>query len=542
MGQYQLMPPPHARRRTVLRYLAVGGAAALAVLIGAAIVFLPSENDIRRRLERGLSARFDADVTLAELHVSLIPRLKVEGAGLKLVPRNRPHAPPLLVVSRFTARAPWRNVFLRPRRVSDVELSGMRITIAHKPDDDGVRDKEHGACQGERHPLHASDARPAQSSPVLIEKLTAPGTEIVLLPRNPAKLPRRFSIASLNVRGITLDQPLDFDAVLTNPTPRGLITAHGRFGPWMAGDPGLSPVEGKYVFEHADLGTIKGLGGMLTSSGGFGGVLEQILVAGATDTPDFSLDTAHNPLPLHTNFEACVDGTDGDTYLDTVRARLASTPISVRGRVEGKVGVHGRTIALDASVDGGRIEDVLRLAVKGDQQVMTGQVSLTTTLLLPPGEESVVERLQLNGQFGIARTRFSGPTVQGKIDEFSRRGRGRPLDQSVSNVSSELAGRFTLGRGTLRLQGLSFNVPGARVRLRGTYGLVTEQIDFTGTVRLDAKVSQTTSGFKSTLLKAADPLFSRKNAGTVLPIEISGTRSHPKFGVDVKGVLTRKVK
>ena len=34
-----------------------------------------------------------------------------------------------------------------------------------------------------------------------------------------------------------------------------------------------------------------------------------------------------------------------------------------------------------------------------------------------------------------------------------------------------------------------------------------------------------TSGLKSTLLKAVDALFSRSDAGTVVPITISGTRS-----------------
>jgi hypothetical protein len=112
----------------------------------------------------------------------------------------------------------------------------------------------------------------------------------------------------------------------------------------------------------------------------------------------------------------------------------------------------------------------------------------------------------------------------------------------VRNVASDLSGRFTLGGGTLRLEGLAFGVPGARVRLRGTYGLASEQIAFAGAVRFDAKVSEMTTGLKSTLLKAVDPLFSRRDAGTVVPITISGTREHPKYAVDVKGAITRKVK
>jgi hypothetical protein len=80
------------------------------------------------------------------------------------------------------------------------------------------------------------------------------------------------------------------------------------------------------------------------------------------------------------------------------------------------------------------------------------------------------------------------------------------------------------------------------VRLAGGYGLETEALDFDGTVRLQAKVSEMTKGVKSILLKVIDPLFSRKDAGTVLPIHIKGTRAQPKFEVDVKGALLRKAK
>jgi len=73
-------------------------------------------------------------------------------------------------------------------------------------------------------------------------------------------------------------------------------------------------------------------------------------------------------------------------------------------------------------------------------------------------------------------------------------------------------------------------------------GLTSEQIALAGSVRLDAKVSEMTSGVTSPLLKAVDALFSRHDAGTVVPITITGTREYPNYGVDVKGVLTRKVK
>jgi hypothetical protein len=47
-----------------------------------------------------------------------------------------------------------------------------------------------------------------------------------------------------------------------------------------------------------------------------------------------------------------------------------------------------------------------------------------------------------------------------------------------------------------------------------------------------AKLSQTTTGPKSFFLKALDPFFKGKNAGTILAIKITGTKDRPAFGLD----------
>ena len=54
---------------------------------------------------------------------------------------------------------------------------------------------------------------------------------------------------------------MPFEAELTNPLPRGLIRTEGRFGPWNRGNPGGTTLDGKYMFEKADLSTIKGIAG-----------------------------------------------------------------------------------------------------------------------------------------------------------------------------------------------------------------------------------------------------------------------------------------
>jgi hypothetical protein len=84
-----------------------------------------------------------------------------------------------------------------------------------------------------------------------------------------------------------------------------------------------------------------------------------------------------------------------------------------------------------------------------------------------------------------------------------------------------------------------FAVPGAQVHLDGSYALRREVLAFKGNLLLDAKVSQTVSGWKSLLLKIADPLFSREGGGSSIPIKIEGTRDDPKFGLDMGRVFNR---
>ena len=171
------------------------------------------------------------------------------------------------------------------------------------------------------------------------------------------------------------DRPVRFTARLTNPKPTGLVTATGQFGPWAADQPSASAISGSYEFAHADLDTIKGIDGTLESKGDFAGALDQIDVKGHSTTPDFSLDIGGTPLPLSTTFVALVDGTNGDTILHDVDARLAGTPIKAKGGILHTPGRKGRTVVLHATIDKGQLPDVLRLALDDKEPIMDGLLS-----------------------------------------------------------------------------------------------------------------------------------------------------------------------
>jgi len=68
--------------------------------------------------------------------------------------------------------------------------------------------------------------------------------------------------------------------------------------------------------------------------------------------------------------------------------------------------------------------------------------------------------------------------------------------------------------------------------MAGVYTLDGSKFDFHGQAKLQAHPSQMTTGWKSALLKLADPFFAKQGYGTVVPIEIHGTKGEPHFGLD----------
>ncbi len=195
----------------------------------------------------------------------------------------------------------------------------------------------------------------------------------------------------------------------------------------------------------------------------------------------------------------------------------------------------GHSVQLDVVIAKGKIEDLLKLAIHTDPPIMTGVVRLKTKFDLPPGEPDVANRLKLSGNFGVSGAQFTNDKIQGKIDALSRRSQGKPKlaqDNIPDTVHSGLTGTFGLDNGLISFSQLEFMVPGTRVNLTGTYSLDGNQFDFHGNVRMDAKLSQMVTGWKSILLKPADPFFSKNGAGTEIPVKITGTESEPHFGTD----------
>jgi hypothetical protein len=509
------------------------------IAIGAALVVLAivagagsRTATLRRLVIDTLADRLDSEIELQSFSVDTFPTVDIRGEGLVVRWRGARDVPPLVSIRSFRITGGMAGLVTRPRRFRMITLHGLEINIPPG----GPHFKDHSGQAAD-----ADSPDQPSSSPIRIDVLESNDALLRLIPSRAGKIPREFAIHRLRMTGVGVERRMPFSAELTNPMPRGFIRTEGRFGPWARREPGATPLDGTYTFENADLSTIQGIGGTLTSIGEFSGLLARIDVKGETRTSDFHLDLTGKPLPLTTRFQAVVDGTDGDTYLKAVDATLGRSSIFASGSVTGTPGVKGRTVQLHVKVSDGRIEDFLQLAVKSSRPPLTGRIALHTDFVLPPGKRDVVDKLRLTGQFDLSSAQFTDPGVREKLAAMSQKAGGTEPGDPPDSVLTDLEGRFKLSDAMLALSELRFQVPGAEVRLSGTYGLKSEALDFDGTLRMRATISEAAGGgLRSVFLKVFDPLFKKQGAGAVIPIRVHGTREQPKFGLDVVKALTPK--
>jgi hypothetical protein len=199
-----------------------------------------------------------------------------------------------------------------------------------------------------------------------------------------------------------------------------------------------------------------------------------------------------------------------------------------------KAASEGKTISLEGTEQQGRIEDWLRLLSKADPPAFTGAMNFRVQVLVPPGKQSFIERVNLLGDFGIDAASFNRATTQEKVVNLSQLAQGEKKNDDPASVVENLKGHVVLKHAIATFSSLSFSVPGALAHVHGTFGLLTEQVDLHGTLQVDKKLSKGSKGVKSVLLKSVEPFFKKKDAGEIVPIRIGGTYNHPSYGLDVK--------
>lgn len=469
----------------------------------------------RQRLITYLEDKFDSKVEIGELDFRHLEGTRIEAIGknFRLHLERRTDIAPIVAFDRISIESDIATLYNGPRVVNRVVLTGLKITIPPRD---------------ERPKPQASSG---SANSVIVETIIADGATLQILPSKAGKAPLDFDLTKLTLKSNGAGQAYSYETILTIPKPPGLVTAKGHFGPWNGGDPRQTKLDGVYNYVDADLGVFMGIAGTMASTGSFGGALETIDAEGECRVPNFRLSMAGNPVPLTVQYKALVDGADGDTYLKQIEARLGNTFFTAKGEVVGLKGHPGRAIHLDVVMPKGELRDILRLTVKSNKAFLEGIVNLKSSIEIPRGNVDVVDKLKLKGRFEIREANFTSKTIQDKVDGLAKRGSGRPKDREMDNVPATFNGQFRMDDGKLDFEPVVFVVPGALVDLTGSYTVEAGILDFHGSLNLESKMSNTFGGWKRWALKPFNPIFSKNDVGTYLPIKITGDKDNPQFGL-----------
>ena len=272
--------------------------------------------------------------------------------------------------------------------------------------------------------------------------------------------------------------------------------------------------------------------------GSFSGGLARIDFRGQADVPDFEVVRSKHSGHLATQFEGSVNGLNGDVTLANVSASYLGTQFRAAGTVAHRDGWPGKFTSLDVAVHEGRMQDLLWLFVRKDPPPLAGQINFQTHLDVPPEGRPFLRELRLGGDFNIEDGRFEAQSRQASVNRLSETARGEKRAQQdtgqdpADNVNAQLRGHVELRNGQANFADTSFVVPGAEAHVHGTYNLLSEKVDLHGTLRMEVKFSQGTSGIKALFAKLLDPIFDKKH-GSLVPVVMNGTYAHPHFGLEL---------
>jgi hypothetical protein len=493
------------------RWLTISGIV-LVALLGAVLVILaiwwPFTRDATMRSLEEVSF---SEVKIGRFQKSFFPPGYI-AQDLTFRRDNTANTRPLARIGKITCRGSWLALLTFTHRITRMDLEGVVVYIpAHLPP--AIR-------------KHAE----AKVTPMVTD-LSANGAVLEIARGHEGSQTEHFDFPELALSNLAKNKATQFRTLMLNPNLFGRLASTGTVGPLMLGRIAETRISGDYHIRGDDLSRHRIVAGTLSADGRFDGVLGRTDVAGRTYIPDFSVTRSRHSLKLTAEYNVLVDATKGDVTVQSVEAHFLRSTLITHGSIAGR---GGKTLALDVEGRQARIEDLLRLVVTANQPPMDGALNMHVHVVLPPKQETFLRRVRLQGGFTINGAKFTTRTTEARLQQLSARARGeKKVDVTSGNkaVPAEIKSNVKLDAGIAILSEALFTVPGAVARGAGTYNLSNEAIDLRGKLAMRTTLSKAAGGIKSVILMPIDPFFKKNGAGTVVPVRITGTYSHPVFKV-----------
>ncbi|MDQ6663821.1 MAG: hypothetical protein M3Z23_05470, partial [Acidobacteriota bacterium] len=394
-------------------------------LVGiGAVTFVRKWPFAREAITKTLQDRFDRNVEIRDFQRTYFPPGFVADQ-VSFEHRLRKDLPPLITVRKLIVQGSYSGLIGFHKSVPKIQVIGLHILIPPKRKDGKSR--------------NIMPLRAGKSNTLDVGEMKTNDAVLEFQSSDPEKEPFRLELHELILKHIGSGGPISFQTTLRNTKPPGEIRSEGKFGPWNPDDPGSTPVSGSYAFANADLGVFKGVTGTLSSTGNFHGTLDQIDCNGVADVPNFQVRGSKHIVHLATEFQADVDAANGDTRLHNVRSRMQRTTVLSEGGVLGRPGRKGKIAALDMTVKEGRIDDFLRLFTGQKDASMTGPITLHAKVEVPSDKRKFLQKLNLEGDFGIGGAKLTNPSVQVPINKLSQSANGESKKQQAEDPRTVLS-------------------------------------------------------------------------------------------------------
>lgn len=495
--------------------IAAGVLVICAVAMGL-IVALASRPFTRQGSAERLEHLLNATVEIKSFKQTYFPYAGYVAEGVIFRRQLSPGAPekPFITVERLTVRSSYLGLFRNPHILRLVLAEGLHAEIPSSG-------------------MNLTSHQSGKSESVVAEEFRVENSELAITSAEAGHKPLAFTIHSARFLNLGTDRTIAFSSTLHIPEPPGEAETHGWLGPFATGDGGArrTPINGSYVLRGADLGHYKSLMGILSSQGEFSGTLADLRVKGSATSPDFGVRESRHHFRLATRFAGLVDLKNGDVVIQSLQADLGKTTLSGTAQIAGRP----KSIALDVAHGRGQVEDLVLLFSNAPRSAIAGPISFSTKTALPPGNGPFKERVRLTGVFSIDPAHFTSEHTQHSVDKLSAEAQGEHSELAEDNEAvSNLQGHVVLENGIARFSQITFRVPGAAASMAGTYSLLNKRVKFDGKMRMQAKLSQATTGAKSVFLKLLDPFYKKKNAGAELPVQMDGVYGHTHFSVGLR--------
>jgi AsmA-like C-terminal region len=503
------------------KWLWIGAAVLVAIIVAGATILTANWPFTRENVRKALEEASGRPVEIRTFSSSYFPP-GCTAEGVRFLRHKHPSLTPIITIERLAIQGSFTGLFRSPKRLTAVRIVGMHLIVASKKRDEG--------------PEHVALNSGPGGKALTIAKITADGAVLEFKRAGSNEAPFVLKVDKLALTDVGSGAPMHYRAELTNSVPPGVIWAEGKFGPWRPGDIGATPVSGTYSYDKIDLRHFRSIYGVGKARGEFSGPIARIRTRGRVEVAGFGVEGSGHTTPLTADYDATVNGTNGDVLLDPAVATFQHTRVEVRGWVSEQAGERGKTATFDLAVPQGRVDDLLALFDSG-QPEMSGPVTLQGKFVWPPGPSAFLRKIRMDLSFGIERGRFTSANTQGSIDRLSESAEGEKrseIEEDPRTVLLDLRGGIRVRNGVAAISDGKMQVPGADATVQGTYGLMDKRLKLKGTLDTRGDISEETSGIKAWLLKAMTPLFKKRGRERIIPFEITGSDGKTTVSIDWK--------